>query len=149
MKWVPLAFLAFLSTGASASINARIAFKNFERAKIVVVVSVENTSERDMCINSAALGISGETSDPLFNVERDGKQLSYLGVREIRSSQSVRSFVVLMPHQELSVTHNITSQFDFSSSGHYKVTYDTLSIGHCLGEGGGLELRSNVLEFKK
>lgn len=149
MRSLAFAIFVFFSGSVLASVDARISLGKTGGRSVRVVVSLINNTAKTICINSAALGLDGAISEPLFNVARDSQPLEFSGIREIKTSQPDRSFLVLVPQQEISVSHDLSAYYDFSLPGRYRINFDTMSIGKCRGVRGGMEFKSNYIFFER
>ena len=149
MKYAIFIFFVNISCSAFASVDVKISLNEKATRGVTVMVSIANDLGRKLCINSAALGLDGQISDPIFVVEKDGEGVDFSGIREIRSIQPERSYVILMPGQEIKVSHDLSNYYNFLVPGNYKIRFETLSIGNCPGESGGVELKSNSVYFFK
>ena len=130
------------------TVDARIErLAQFESAGIWFRIEFINSSIDYACINAAPIGLGGEINNNVFKIERDGDEVPFKGIMQVRTSNNEAPMIMLAPNGRLSVSVNISNYYDFSKPGTYKIAYEFLNISECNRVKFFTEIKSNQIQF--
>jgi hypothetical protein len=107
-----------------------------------VNLSISNLSKKNICLNGAVIGLDGPIGQQVFYPRRNGIELPYQGVSVSRPPDYVAPGLTLGPQQTLTVSIELSKDFDVEKGKEYEIAYQALSIGYCKGHGEALNLVS-------
>lgn len=107
-----------------------------------------NNTNKELCIDGELIGLDGHFDDDLFNVRRigDASPVEFYGIQAIRTPQE-RHGLALLPGRTVTVSLDLSTEYDLSRPGTYTAKYRAWNIASCDHERTGIELTSESLRF--
>lgn len=135
--------LAFLGGIArAAQLDVRIEKSVGASNRVLINLIVSNTSKKPTCLDASIVGLDSEILRPVFKVARNGTEVNYIGVQ---ASRLPGSSIIISPGRVVSISLDLTDDYDFSEFGEYSLQYDFLNISNCAELRLNEFLKSNVL----
>jgi len=97
---------------------------------IWIQFSLENQSQEALYLLQWYTPLEGIMGD-IFEVQRDGQPVSYLGILAMRANPTIDSYIFLEPGRAMSAEVNISQAYDFSQTGMYTIRFRSPRIS-CL-----------------
>ncbi len=148
MRFIGFLIAFFLGRDVMASLEVQIKFDKINSIGVGVNVFLFNNSNEKVCVNSSIIGLNGPFTEIVFDVKNGIEQVKFKGIRYVRLPEE-HVDLTLLPGQKLTVSLDLSTDYDFSKPGNYSIRYETWNIAHCKGMDTGVELKSNVIYFKK
>lgn len=123
-KKVSLA-LALLAAGVAQAADLQVSLGSQPAASgkdVEVTVNYRNTGKETLHVYRWYLP-SGELQEPILQVSRDGKAVTYLGARYKRVAPSLKDTVALPPGASLSAKVKVSEFYDLSQAGKLSVSF--------------------------
>jgi peptidyl-Lys metalloendopeptidase len=121
---------ALMSAGAFADINANLEIKNPGRlmntSDVVATVSFTNTDAKPARMLSYLMKANqnGELEEHIFNVKRDGIEVSYEGMHVKRPAPTAKDYITIKPGQTVSYNVELSGVYDLQEAGEYTFQYN-------------------------
>lgn len=110
-------------------------------------LEIINKNPESICINSDVIGLGGGFSDDVFLVRRGGKEVNYKGVSGIKPGNYSTPMISLLSGQRITITFDLSGDYDFSMPGKYEILYDFPNRSNCGSKFFYSDFKSNLIKF--